>query len=131
MSEVVSSEKILVAEDDFANQRVATLFLKKLGYQVDIAENGQTAVSLASENTYALILMDCQMPVMDGFEATRKIRVEQGPNQQVPIIALTANVVCGINGECEKAGMNDILNKPVQLEQMKSMLERWISSQAH
>ena len=118
--------KILVAEDDFANQRVATLFLQKLGYEADIAENGEEALKKAQSAVYDLILMDCQMPLMDGFEATREIRNGDGPNQNVPIIALTANVVCGVNGDCIQAGMNDILNKPVQLEEMKSTLEAWI-----
>ncbi len=118
--------KILVAEDDFANQRVATLFLQKLGYEADIAENGEEALSKAQASPYGLILMDCQMPLMDGFEATREIRNGDGPNRNVPIIALTANVVCGVNGDCIQAGMNDILNKPVQLEEMKSTLNAWI-----
>lgn len=120
------SFKILVVEDDFANQRVASLFLKKLGYETDIAENGLEALDLVSRSTYQLILMDCQMPIMSGFEATRKIREQKGKNQNVPIIALTANVVCGVNGECEAAGMNDILNKPVQLEKMKEILDLWL-----
>ncbi len=120
------AEKILVVEDDFANQRVASLFLKKLGYQTDIAENGEDAVKMASAAPYQLIFMDCQMPVMDGFAATRIIRASDGPNSNTPIIALTANVVCGVNGECHEAGMNDILNKPVQLNTMKNLIETWI-----
>lgn len=122
------STRILVVEDDFANQRVASLFLKKLGYDVDIAENGRRALELADENHYQLIFMDCQMPIMDGFQASRSIRDTQGPNQEVPIVALTANVVCGINDECEDAGMNDVLNKPVQLNNMKEMLEKWLAA---
>ncbi|WP_444995930.1 response regulator [Aliikangiella sp. IMCC44359] len=117
---------ILVVEDDFANQRVASLFLKKLGHDVDIAENGSQALELALKNEYCLIFMDCQMPVMDGFEAARQIRASKGASQEVPIIALTANVVCGIEADCKEAGMNDILNKPVQLGKMKEMLERWL-----
>ena len=127
MYENSQSQKILVAEDDFANQRVASLFLKKLGYEVEIAENGHQAVELAQSKPFRLILMDCQMPVMDGFEATKQIRASEGPNKDIPIIALTANVVCGVNGDCINAGMNDILNKPVQLEQMKSMIEQWVA----
>lgn len=122
------STKILVVEDDFANQRVASLFLKKLGYEVDIAENGRRAIELADQQQYQLIFMDCQMPIMDGFQASRTIRDTDGPNQEVPIVALTANVVCGINGECEDAGMNDVLNKPVQLNNMKDMLEKWLAA---
>jgi len=122
------SLKILVVEDDFANQRVASLFLKKLGYEVEIAEHGGQAIELISTNTYDLIFMDCQMPVMDGFEATQKIRATDGTNKNIPIIALTANVVCGVNGECIDAGMNDVLNKPIQLDNMKQMLDTWLES---
>jgi CheY-like chemotaxis protein len=122
------SLNILVVEDDYANQRVASLFLKKLGYTVDIAEHGGLAVELTCKNTYDLIFMDCQMPIMDGFEATQKIRSTEGANQKIPIIALTANVVCGVNGECIDAGMNDVLNKPIQLENMKQMLQTWLEN---
>jgi CheY-like chemotaxis protein len=120
------SLNILVVEDDYANQRVASLFLKKLGYSVDIAEHGGQAIELTANKTYDLIFMDCQMPVMDGFEATQKIRSIESTNQTIPIIALTANVVCGVNGECIDAGMNDVLNKPIQLENMKKMLQTWL-----
>ncbi len=129
MPDTAEQKKILVAEDDFANQRVASLFLNKLGYEVDIAENGEIACEKAAETSYQLVLMDCQMPIMDGFEATKAIRSKAGPNQQVPIIALTANVVCGVNGDCMDAGMNDILNKPVQLAQMEAMLEKWLKQE--
>lgn len=120
------SLKILVVEDDFANQRVASLFLKKLGYEVDVAEHGHKAIELVANNEYRLIFMDCQMPVMDGFEATQKIRSLDGPNKNIPIIALTANVICGVNDECLDAGMNDVLNKPIQLDNMKQMLQTWL-----
>jgi len=120
--------KILVVEDDFANQRVASLFLKKLGYEVDIAENGEKGLALALQNPYQLIFMDCQMPVMDGFQTARLIREKSGPNQTIPIIALTANVVAGINDGCSAAGMNDVLSKPVQLNIMQQMLDKWLVS---
>jgi CheY-like chemotaxis protein len=121
--------KILVVEDDFANQRVTCLFLKKLGYEVDIAEHGGIAIELALATPYLLIFMDCQMPIVDGFEATRKIRSTPGPNQKTPIIALTANVVCGVNSECIEAGMDDVLNKPIQLDSMKHMLVNWLETE--
>ncbi|TQV73819.1 response regulator [Aliikangiella marina] len=121
------SKRILVVEDDFANQRVASLFIAKLGFEADIAENGSVAVEKASESQYDLILMDCQMPIMDGFEACRQIRAENGPNQNIPIVALTANVIAGIDEECQEAGMNDVLNKPVQLDNMQAMLEKWLN----
>ena len=117
---------LLVVEDDFANQRVASLFLKKLGFQADIAENGQVGLQLALDNSYQLIFMDCQMPVMDGFEACRQIREQNGPNQKTPIIALTANVMSGIQQECLDAGMDDVLNKPVQLEVMRTLIGNYL-----
>lgn len=122
------TKKILVVEDDFANQRVASLFIAKLGHEAEIAENGSVAVEKAAKNRYDLILMDCQMPIMDGFEAARKIREQEGPNQKIPIVALTANVVAGIDEECQEAGMDDVLNKPVQLDNMQAMLDKWLSA---
>jgi len=124
------SLKILIVEDDYANQRVASLFLKKLGYEVEVAENGREGLTLATSNAYQLIFMDCQMPIMDGFEATKEIRSNQGPNKDIPIIALTANVVCGVNDECLEVGMNDVLHKPLQLDNMKQMLSNWLESAA-
>ncbi len=117
---------ILIVEDDFANQQVASLFVKKFGYHFDVAENGEIAVEKAKQIPFDLILMDCQMPVMDGFEATKNIRNHQGPNQNTPIIALTANIVSGIEKECTDIGMNDLLNKPVSMNAMKEMIEKWI-----
>ncbi len=118
--------KILIVEDDFANQQVATLFLKKFGYQTEVAENGAVATNLSQSNQYSLILMDCQMPIMDGFAATKAIRSKLGPNQTTPIIALTANFVSGIRTDCQQCGMNDILYKPVTMATMKKMVEKWI-----
>lgn len=118
--------RVLVVEDDFANQRVASLFLQRLGFETDIAENGEQALAKAQTEAFQLILMDCQMPVMDGFEATRQIRLGNSPNKDVPIIALTANVVSGIDTDCGECGMNDILNKPVKLGNMREVLSRWI-----
>lgn len=117
--------KVLVVEDDFANQQVATLFLKKFGYDSEVAENGAIAVELAQLNKYPLILMDCQMPVMNGFDATKTIRNNPGPNQTTAIVALTANLVSGINKEIQKCGMDDILNKPVKMQEMQDMTKLW------
>jgi len=124
------SSKILIVEDDYANQRVASLFLKKLGYEIEVAENGRQGLELAISNSYQLIFMDCQMPIMDGYDATKAIRKEDGPNQKTPIIALTANVVCGVNDKCIGAGMNDVLNKPLQFDNMKQMLSNWLDPSA-
>ncbi len=124
-STVIDKKKVLVAEDDFANQQVARLFLKKMGYEAEIAENGQQAIELANANQYALIFMDCQMPLVDGFEATRQIR-QQSKNTQTPIIALTANLLRGTDSDCFDIGMNDILFKPVKMDNMQAMLNKWI-----
>jgi len=120
--------RVLVAEDDYANQQVIGLFLKKLGFQADIAENGQRAVELAAHNEYGLILMDCQMPLLNGFEATRQIRELSAHYRTVPVIALTANEVDGIDRKCRQAGMDEILSKPMQLLELRQLLARWISN---
>jgi len=121
------AEKILIVEDDLANQRVASLFLKKLGHDSDIASNGAEGVEMATQTRYSLIIMDCQMPVVDGFTAARQIREQQGPNQDTPIIALTANVVSGIDDDCRASGMNDLLHKPVRLQEVSDILKRWLA----
>lgn len=122
--------KILVVEDDYANQQVATLYLKKLGYLSDVAENGAVALDLSQKYQYEIILMDCQMPIMDGFMATKMIRETAGLNQATPIIALTANLVSGIREECQESGMDDILNKPIAVAEMKKILDKWCDGKA-
>ncbi len=116
---------VLVVEDDIANQQVAVLLLKKFGYKVKLAIDGEIAVELAMEQKYSLILMDCQMPRMDGYDASIAIRKNPGPNQTTPIIALTANLMEGIDSECLAAGMDDVLNKPVLADNLKIMVEKW------
>ena len=115
------SSIILIVEDDYANQQVASLFVKKFGYQFELAENGKIALDKAFQSKFDLILMDCQMPIMDGFESTKVIRAKKGPNQKTPIIALTANMVTGVKKECADTGMNDLLYKPVNMKSMKEM----------
>jgi len=124
--QALQGKRILVAEDDFANQKVARLFLRKIGCVAELAENGQQAVELAGCNDYDLILMDCQMPIMDGLEATRKIRsTESG---RVPIIAMTANIDGRDRERCFDAGMDDFVSKPVNLEQLKDSMVRCLQS---
>ena len=125
-SEDVMTSKILGVEDDFANQQVAVLFLKKFGYDTDVAENGAVAVEMAQKEKYPLIYMDCQMPKMDGFAATKQIRNSEGPNKTTPIIALTANAVVGIHEECLSCGMNDVLNKPINMQSLEDITKQWI-----
>jgi signal transduction histidine kinase/CheY-like chemotaxis protein len=114
---------ILVAEDNLINQQVILHILTKLGYEPDMAENGLAAIKFTHEKAYDLILMDMQMPEMDGIEATRVIR-NAGAKQPV-IIALTANTMQGDQEECLNAGMDDFLSKPIRLEDLIGKLEKW------
>ncbi|MCF2487718.1 response regulator [Dyadobacter sp. CY347] len=120
--------KILVAEDNMVNQRLMVSILKKLGYNPDIVKNGQEAVEAANQKNYGLILMDVQMPVMDGLEATRLIR-DTVCNQPV-IIAITANVIDGTRQDCLDAGMNDYISKPIKLDELINMIRKWHSISA-
>jgi two-component system, sensor histidine kinase and response regulator len=121
--------RILLAEDNLVNQRVALSQLKKLGYVADAVANGTGVLNAMQRNPYDIILMDCQMPEMDGYEVTRRIReAETSPDQRchspVYIIALTANTLQGDRERCLEAGMNDYLTKPIDLSDLKQVLER-------
>ncbi|MEO6547427.1 MAG: two-component regulator propeller domain-containing protein [Ferruginibacter sp.] len=115
--------RILVAEDNLANQKLTLKILSKLGFQADLAENGRRAFDMADLQEYDIILMDVQMPEMDGLEATRTIR-EQLEIQPV-IVAMTANVMKEDRDECLNAGMNDFVSKPVRLEEVVNVLAKW------
>ncbi|MBI3678810.1 MAG: PAS domain S-box protein [Acidobacteria bacterium] len=117
--------RVLVAEDNLVNQRVATRMLTRLGCRADVAINGVEVLKALQEKRYDLILMDCQMPEMDGLEATREIRRLEGSGGRVPIIALTANALPGQREECLEAGMDDYLPKPVRLQELVEKVERW------
>jgi PAS domain S-box-containing protein len=120
--------RILLAEDNRVNQMVAVAVLKKLGYQVDIAANGLEALAALRARPYDLVLMDCQMPEMDGFEATAAVRAAAPAelNTQVPIVALTAHAMKGDRERCLAAGMDDYLAKPLQIDEVKAVLRRWL-----
>jgi CheY-like chemotaxis protein len=118
---------ILLAEDNVVNQKVACRILEKLGYRVDVAADGQAAFDAWQSGRYQLILMDCQMPVMDGYETARKIRANESGDQHIPIIALTAHAMKGADNECRAAGMDDYLSKPIDREQLQRSLSRWLS----
>lgn len=122
-----SAASILIAEDNVVNQRVTLGMLKKLGYRADVASDGREAVAAFQAKSYQLILMDCQMPEMDGFEATLAIRqLERGLNR-VPIIALTANVMPEDRQRCLDAQMDDHLAKPLHLDALQSTINKWVT----
>jgi CheY-like chemotaxis protein len=116
---------ILLVEDHKINQVLALEILKRLGYTTDLAENGVQAIAAAQQKAYSLILMDMQMPEMDGLEATRRIRANAGPNQHTPIIALTANAMQSDQVACKEAGMNDFLGKPFSKKALVECMNRW------
>ena len=122
--------RILLAEDNVINQKLAQNFLNKLGYKVDVVDNGQEAVKALESTNYDLVLMDCQMPVMDGYEATALIRNKQSMvlNHNVTIIAVTANAMVKDRDVCIEAGMNDYLPKPLKKDALAAILEKWLSS---
>jgi len=121
--------RILLAEDNPVNQKVALAMLRKMGHQADAVANGQEAVNVLQTVPYDLVLMDCHMPEMDGFEATRAIRLEgsKALNPHIPIIALTASTMESDRKKCIRAGMNDFIAKPVLKRELAEMLARWMA----
>jgi two-component system, sensor histidine kinase and response regulator len=118
---------ILLAEDNLVNQKVACRILEKLDYRVDVAVDGQAAFTAWESGRYDLILMDCQMPIMDGYETTRKIREHESAGKHIPIVALTAHAMKGADNECRAAGMDDYLSKPIDRVQLQQVLNRWLN----
>jgi signal transduction histidine kinase/CheY-like chemotaxis protein/ligand-binding sensor domain-containing protein len=118
--------RVLVAEDNIVNQKVAARMLEKLGTRPELAANGREAVEMFGLLPYDLIFMDCQMPEMDGYAAAREIRRGEGPNQRVPIVAMTAEVLAGCREQCLAAGMDDHLPKPVKMESFFEALRTWV-----
>ena len=117
-----SERRILLVEDKAVNEKVATRFLQKLGYLVDVARNAREAVDAWACGYYDLILMDCQMPVLDGYAATREIRSREPPARRIPIVALTANAMKDDDLKCKAAGMDDHLSKPLDRERLAQCL---------
>jgi signal transduction histidine kinase/CheY-like chemotaxis protein/HPt (histidine-containing phosphotransfer) domain-containing protein len=123
-----ANARILLAEDNYINQRVALGRLHRLGYDAEVVTDGVEVLEALQSKSYDIILMDCQMPRMDGFEATRAIRIEEQSSQTkspIHIVALTANAMRGDREKCLAAGMNDYLSKPIQRQELQAVLERW------
>ena len=126
-SAAMKSAHILLVEDNKVNQMLALAVLKKLGYTAELAEDGQVAVDMLSKRSYSVVLMDCQMPVLDGYEATAVIRDVNSTvlNHTVPIVAMTANAMVGDREKCIAAGMDDYLSKPIRPKELAVILEQW------
>ncbi|MBF0613267.1 MAG: response regulator, partial [Magnetococcales bacterium] len=122
-----TSKTILLAEDNPVNQKVAQMQIRRLGLAVHTVANGKEAVEQAATGNYALILMDCQMPLLNGFEASQAIRRQEGTTRHIPIIALTANAMKGDRERCLEAGMDDYLSKPVEYPKLASKLRQWLN----
>lgn len=122
----VAELPILIAEDNPANQMIATRLLQKLGYATEVVENGREAVAAVEARPFAMVFMDCQMPEMDGYEATKRIRELDGERGELPIVALTANAAPGDRERCLEAGMDEYLSKPVRLPDLERLVSQWI-----
>jgi CheY-like chemotaxis protein len=117
-----------VAEDNAVNQMVAVRMLERLGLRADVAADGKEALALFSMMPYDLVLMDCQMPQMDGYDATREIRKHETPNHRAAIIAMTAEAMAGTREHCLAAGMDDYIAKPVSLKDLSDILTRTLQA---
>ena len=121
--------RLLVVEDNATNQKVIVALLRKLGFEARVCSNGLTALAILDKEPFDLILMDCQMPELDGYETTRRIR-RDGPRADIPIIALTAHAMKGDAERCREAGMNDYLAKPINLNDLSEKLAFWLDDMA-
>ena len=124
---IKSTARLLLTEDNAVNQRVASAILRKLGFHADLANNGLEAVEMLKARDYDLVFMDCQMPEMDGFQATRAIREMERDGRRIPILAMTANAMQGDRERCLEAGMDDYISKPISIVDLKSALTRWLA----
>ena len=127
MSPIEKNIRLLMVEDDLANQFGIMSVLKHFGYQVEVANNGQEALELLEKIEYALVLMDCSMPVMNGYEATAIIRDQTSKvrNHSIPVIALTSSAQREDRDKCLAVGMNDYLSKPILIPDLLEKVEKW------
>lgn len=121
-----AAARVLVVDDNPINQEVAAAMLEYLGCQVDLAGGGTEALRAMADRTYALVLMDCHMPVLNGYETTEMIRRAEGSRRHTPIVAMTAAARIEDRQHCLACGMDDYLAKPVLLEVLQAILQRWI-----
>jgi two-component system, sensor histidine kinase and response regulator len=120
------SRWILIAEDNLVNQKVARRYIEKLGYSFDLVSDGRAAIEAWSTGRFHLILMDCQMPVLDGYAATREIRGRERDGAHIPIIAVTAHAMSGADTECREAGMDDYLSKPIDQRRLAALIDKYL-----
>jgi two-component system sensor histidine kinase/response regulator len=119
--------RVLLAEDNAVNQKVATRLLEKLGCRVDVVGDGRAAVAAWQTGRYHLIFMDCQMPELDGYQATAEIRRLEAGAAHVPIVALTAHAMKGVGQVCREAGMDEYLSKPIDREMLEACVDRYLA----
>ena len=122
--EPAEGPRLLVAEDNIVNQRVAVALLQKRGFRVDVAADGREAVEMSKRSDYQAIFMDCQMPELDGYEATAEIRRREGTGQHVPIVAMTASTMAGDRERCLAAGMDDYISKPIRNDVLDGLVAK-------
>jgi CheY-like chemotaxis protein len=122
----IGSKRVLLAEDNLVNQRVASRFLERLGYLFDVAASGPAVLEAVKATDYGLVLMDCEMPELNGYDTTRQLRRQGRSFSDLPIIALTAHASDGEEQRCLEAGMNGHLTKPVAFDQLRNTLLHWI-----
>lgn len=123
----VPNKKILIGEDNLVNQIVTREYLKKIGLNADIASDGEEVVELLNKGAYSMVLLDCQMPKMDGYAASRLIRQSSDPKiANIPIIALTANALKEDRDKCINAGMDDYLSKPFSVGNLRDVIKKWL-----
>ena len=120
--------KVLLAEDNIVNQKVAMKMLSTIGCQVDVVANGIEAAAAVKEGDYDIVFMDCQMPELDGYGATREIRNGEAGRMRIPVVAMTANAMQGDREKCIAAGMDDYVSKPVNREELAAVVSKWKSS---
>ncbi len=120
------ASRVLIAEDNLVNQMVARGLVLRLGYEVGVAGNGREVLAALGSESYALVLMDCQMPEMDGYQATAAIRASEAAWRKIPILAMTTSTESGDRARCLEAGMNGFVAKPLKAENLADALQKWL-----